>query len=311
MKKPAAVAQRLRARRKQRVAEREALRDKQSEARVTARLSQQWAEMRASRQPAEPTIDAGPSNFAQARVPHAVDLAAAWSWRRAVTWAAGRVHPSDDAQLEADLQHRSPKTRARNVDALAEVLREEARHAPGHYDVIHSHYWLSGQVGWVLSQQWDVPLVHTMHTMARVKNLHLADGDAPEPPGREIGEAQVVGTADRLVANTPTEARELIDLYEADPDRVVVVPPGVDLGTFHPADRAAARRAGRTRRGRAHRRAARRGARRPRRTRRDGPGPRRSRSGVPAARRADQPRPRRRRGSAARRGVRAPPRSTR
>lgn len=81
MKKPAAVAQRLRARRKQRVAEREALRDKQSEARVTARLSQQWAEMRASRQPAEPTIDAGPSNFAQARVPHAVDLAAAWSWR--------------------------------------------------------------------------------------------------------------------------------------------------------------------------------------------------------------------------------------
>lgn len=125
----------------------------------------------------------------------------------------------------------------------AGTMRLLAHEPEGAWDVVHSHYWLSGQVGWVLSQQWDVPLVHTMHTMARVKNLHLADGDAPEPPGREIGEAQVVGTADRLVANTPTEARELIDLYEADPDRVVVVPPGVDLGTFHPADRAGARAA--------------------------------------------------------------------
>ncbi|MCU1536075.1 MAG: UDP-N-acetylglucosamine, partial [Humibacillus sp.] len=110
-----------------------------------------------------------------------------------------------------------------------------------HYDVVHSHYWLSGQVGWLAADRWRVALVHTMHTMARVKNLHLAEGDTPEPRGREIGEVQVVEAADRLVANTADEARELVELYAAPPEKVSVVPPGVDLLTFTPGDRAAAR----------------------------------------------------------------------
>ena len=109
----------------------------------------------------------------------------------------------------------------------AGVMRAEAARPEGFYDVIHSHYWLSGQVGWLATDRWDVPLVHTMHTMARVKNLHLASDDTPEPPGREIGEVQVVEAADRLVANTALEARELVDLYAADPAKVRVVPPGV------------------------------------------------------------------------------------
>jgi D-inositol-3-phosphate glycosyltransferase len=112
-----------------------------------------------------------------------------------------------------------------------------------HYDVVHSHYWLSGQVGWLAADRWRVALVHTMHTMARVKNRHLAEGDTPEPPGREIGEAQVVEAAQRLVANTADEAQDLIELYGADPDRVSIVPPGVDLSTFTPGDRAQARAA--------------------------------------------------------------------
>ena len=64
------------------------------------------------------------------------------------------------------------------------VLRVEARHEPGWYDLVHSHYWLSGQVGWLAAERWGVPLVHTMHTMAKVKNAALADGDTPEPLGR-------------------------------------------------------------------------------------------------------------------------------
>jgi D-inositol-3-phosphate glycosyltransferase len=80
-----------------------------------------------------------------------------------------------------------------------------------------------------------------MHTMARVKNQHLAEGDDPEPPGREIGEVQVVEAADRLIANTLGERHELIDLYAADPDKVVVVPPGVDLTLFSPGDQRQAR----------------------------------------------------------------------
>lgn len=125
----------------------------------------------------------------------------------------------------------------------AGVMRAEAQREPGWYDVIHSHYWLSGQVGWLAAERWGVPLVHSMHTMARVKNLSLAEGDKPEPDARAIGEQQVVEAADRLVANTPDEARQLVELYDADPERVVTVTPGVDLSTFSPGSRPAARAA--------------------------------------------------------------------
>jgi D-inositol-3-phosphate glycosyltransferase len=124
----------------------------------------------------------------------------------------------------------------------AGVLRAEAAKNEGFYDLIHSHYWLSGQVGWIAQERWGVPLVHTMHTMARVKNLTLAQGDSPEPAIREIGEEQVVSAADRLVANTHAEAKELIELYHADPKRVRVVHPGVDLEQFVPGDQDAARK---------------------------------------------------------------------
>ena len=130
----------------------------------------------------------------------------------------------------------------------AGVMRVEARRDPGWYDLIHSHYWLSGQVGWLAADRWHVPLVHTMHTMAKVKNVALAEGDSPEPPARVIGEEQVVAAADRLLANTADEARDLVDLYGADPGRVSVIPPGVDLDVFRPggpdARRTARRRLG-------------------------------------------------------------------
>jgi D-inositol-3-phosphate glycosyltransferase len=125
----------------------------------------------------------------------------------------------------------------------AAVLREEAQHEPGFYDVVHSHYWLSGQVGWLARDRWSVPLIHTAHTLAKVKNAALAEGDRPEPRARVIGEEQVVAEADRLVANTDQEARQLVEHYGADPARTLVVPPGVDLDRFSPGDRQAARRA--------------------------------------------------------------------
>lgn len=125
----------------------------------------------------------------------------------------------------------------------AGVLRAEATHEPGYYDVVHSHYWLSGQVGWLARDRWAVPLVHTAHTLAAVKNAALADGDAPEPPLRAVGEQQVVDEADRLIVNTESEARQLVSLHNADPARIDVVHPGVDLETFTPGDRGAARAA--------------------------------------------------------------------
>ncbi len=116
----------------------------------------------------------------------------------------------------------------------AAVLRAEAHHEPGWYDVIHSHYWLSGQVGWLARDRWGVPLVHAAHTLGKVKNAALAEGDMPEPRARIIGEEQVVAEADRLVASTVEEAHELIEHYNAEADRVAVVPPGVDLRTYAP-----------------------------------------------------------------------------
>lgn len=124
----------------------------------------------------------------------------------------------------------------------AGVLRDEAHHEPGWYDLVHSHYWLSGQVGWLLRDRWGVPLVHTAHTLAKIKNASLADGDRPEPLSRVIGEEQVAAEADRLVTSTEAEARDLVDGYHADPARIRTIAPGVDLRTFTPdGDRDAAR----------------------------------------------------------------------
>ncbi|WP_018657461.1 D-inositol-3-phosphate glycosyltransferase [Actinomadura flavalba] len=114
------------------------------------------------------------------------------------------------------------------------VLRTEASFDPGHYDLLHSHYWLSGQPGWAAKTRWGVPLVHSMHTLAKVKNAALAEGDKPEPAARVLGEEQVVDSSDRLVANTAEEARDLVELYGADPARVTTVNPGVDLSRFAP-----------------------------------------------------------------------------
>ncbi len=125
----------------------------------------------------------------------------------------------------------------------AAVLRAEAAREAGWYGVIHSHYWLSGQVGWLARDRWRVPLVHSAHTLAKVKNSALADGESPEPLSRIVGEEQVVAESDRLVAPTTAEAAQLIDLYGADPAKVVTVPPGVDLETFTPGDQGAARAA--------------------------------------------------------------------
>jgi D-inositol-3-phosphate glycosyltransferase len=120
------------------------------------------------------------------------------------------------------------------------VLRTEAAHPPGYYDLVHSHYWMSGQVGWLARERWGVPLVHTAHTLAKVKNRSIAAGDRPEPKARVIGEEQVATEADRLVANTRFEAQDLVSCYDADPSRLTVVQPGVDLQRFRPgtADRA-------------------------------------------------------------------------
>ncbi|MFB9905175.1 D-inositol-3-phosphate glycosyltransferase [Allokutzneria oryzae] len=111
----------------------------------------------------------------------------------------------------------------------------------GGYDVVHSHYWLAGQAGIRAKRAWKVPLVHTAHTLAKVKNAALADGERPEPRARVLGEELLAAEADRLVVNTEVEAEELRELYNARAEQVLTIPPGVDLDCFTPGDRAGAR----------------------------------------------------------------------
>jgi D-inositol-3-phosphate glycosyltransferase len=128
------------------------------------------------------------------------------------------------------------------IPDLAAAFREALVNT--HYDIIHSHYWISGKVAMPVAKELNIPLVHTMHTMARVKNLNLAEGEVPEPMIRVQGETQVVAAADALIANTDAEAASLVSLYEACPDNVLVVSPGVNLKVFTPgAGRMAARTA--------------------------------------------------------------------
>jgi len=122
------------------------------------------------------------------------------------------------------------------IGALTHAFMEHQKGKPNdYYDLIHSHYWIAGQLGWMISERMGTPLVHTMHTMAKVKNLALADGDKPEPVIRSLGEEQIVENASALIANTDAEAASLVSLYDADPSKVHVVTPGVDLQRFNPS----------------------------------------------------------------------------
>jgi D-inositol-3-phosphate glycosyltransferase len=107
-------------------------------------------------------------------------------------------------------------------------------------DALHANYWLSGLVGHQLKHELDLPLVSTFHTLARVKaEMGLHD----EPARRERAEAEIVGCSDAILASSIAEARQLERLYGADPDRIEIVPPGVEHAFFSPGPRAGARMA--------------------------------------------------------------------
>jgi D-inositol-3-phosphate glycosyltransferase len=127
---------------------------------------------------------------------------------------------------------------------LPEFLGGVLRHARAEratYDLVHSHYWLSGWVGRNARQIWGVPLVASFHTLGKVKNYSLSRGEPPEPPARLAGEERVIAEAERLTAATPAEAAQLVGLYGADPDRIRIVPPGVDHELFFPRPKDEAR----------------------------------------------------------------------
>lgn len=110
------------------------------------------------------------------------------------------------------------------------------------YDIVHSHYWLSGWIGRLARERWSIPFVQTFHTLGRVKNRDLGDPEG-EPAVRLVIEERVAQAADCVLAPTLGEAADLVRLYGARPYRVRVLSPGVDTERFTPGDAPAARAA--------------------------------------------------------------------
>ena len=111
------------------------------------------------------------------------------------------------------------------------------------YDVIHSHYWLSGLVAEKLQSYWgETPTVQMFHTLGHMKNRIALDPGERAPQERIDGESHVMRVVDRIIAATPAEQAQLNWLYGADMSKVVVIPPGVDLARFHPMDKKEAKR---------------------------------------------------------------------
>jgi D-inositol-3-phosphate glycosyltransferase len=108
------------------------------------------------------------------------------------------------------------------------------------YDLIHSHYWLSGQVGSRARQEWGIPHITTFHTLGAVKNL--ACGPGSEPKVRIDAERDLAAASDRVLVTSDREKENLIRLYSVEPERVAVAPCGVNLGLFRLMDRSVARR---------------------------------------------------------------------
>ena len=128
------------------------------------------------------------------------------------------------------------------VPGFAQRIQEFASREGVAYDLLFSHYWLSGEVACLLRPQLSAGWAHIAHTLGLVKNRTLAAGARPEPALRIRVEAEIAQQADLLIASTNDESLDLVQSYGADPSRVFVVPPGVDLTMFQPIDRAEARR---------------------------------------------------------------------
>lgn len=109
-----------------------------------------------------------------------------------------------------------------------------------HYDVIHANFFMSGLVAMRLKERFGIPFVMTFHTLARVQDEHLPAPEAFQAVRRTL-EHRIIEQADRIIAGCPQDEQDLLRLHQADPQRIAVVPCGVDLYQFHPMDRQQAR----------------------------------------------------------------------
>jgi D-inositol-3-phosphate glycosyltransferase len=133
------------------------------------------------------------------------------------------------------------KVLAEYLPKFVEGVKEFAASKDIHYDLIHSHYWMSGVAAAELKASWGVPVIHMFHTLVLMKNRVALSPLEIEGEYRLQGERKVLETADRVVAATPAELSQLQFLYQADVRKIVITPPGVDTCRFYPIPKDEAR----------------------------------------------------------------------
>jgi D-inositol-3-phosphate glycosyltransferase len=102
------------------------------------------------------------------------------------------------------------------------------------YDLIHSHYWLSGWVARELRKSWGSLIIQMFHTLGRMKNIVAQSEEEMEVARRIKVETEIMAFVDRIVAATAAEKTQMTQLYRADPAKITVIPCGVDLSLFRP-----------------------------------------------------------------------------
>jgi len=124
---------------------------------------------------------------------------------------------------------------AEHIPQFVEGVKQFAAEKGIHYDLVHSHYWMSGLAAEALSDAWgSTPIIQMFHTLGEMKNRVARSAVEREGAYRLDGERHVLARADRVIAATPAEQAQLEWLYKADVRKVVVIPPGVDVCHFYP-----------------------------------------------------------------------------
>ncbi len=126
-----------------------------------------------------------------------------------------------------------------HLPAFQRELELFARRENLRYDLVHGHYWLSGQAALSMRERSGIPAIVSFHTLAKVQQLVVAG--EPDAPQRIEGEEAIVKARPLIIASSDAERDELLRLYGADPKLTHVVTPGFDPALFHPIDRAQAR----------------------------------------------------------------------
>jgi D-inositol-3-phosphate glycosyltransferase len=113
-------------------------------------------------------------------------------------------------------------------------IRDFASRKGIHYDLIHSHYWMSGIAAGMLQEEWHIPIIQMFHTLGYMKNKIAQNSAEIEGPYRLKGEQKVMDLADIIIAATPAEVKQLATHYRVDQQKITVIPPGVDCSHFYP-----------------------------------------------------------------------------